>query len=193
MSKSHNRPGSQTRYRIDAANRIVEVDSGWDCFATANGASHLTLERLRGRPLLEFFADQRLRYIYQLLIDSVREHGGARRLPFRCDGPECRRYMELNIRGTSSGFVDFCTRLVKEEPRQKVKLLMEDVTRDESFLTICSWCKKVKVDAQKWLEVEQAIAHLDLFYAQRLPALTHGICQGCLEDLRSQLGTGTCT
>lgn len=65
-----------------------------------------------------------------------------------------------------------------------VLLVLEDVSELmelRSIVPICSYCKKIRNDAQYWDHVEQYIkTHLDV-------RLSHGICPGCLEKLYSDL------
>ena len=59
--------------------------------------------------------------------------------------------------------------------------------REESFVTMCGWCKRVAVSPRRWLEVEEAIAALALFDEPRPPQLTHGVCEECSESLLAML------
>lgn len=69
--------------------------------------------------------------------------------------------------------------VVREEARDPVKLLDIDIDRSDEFLTICSWCKRIRVDKKNWVEVEQAIEQLGLFGASLLPQLSHEMCPRC--------------
>jgi hypothetical protein len=48
-------------------------------------------------------------------------------------------------------------------------------------------CKKIKVSAKQWAEIEEGLVHLRLFEADKMPQLTHGVCHPCyqvaIEDL----------
>lgn len=170
-------------YDVDAGNRLVAVGHGWEDFAVSNGAPGLSSESVLGRPLLSFFASVETRHIYGLLLDQVRASGATIKIPFRCDGPAVRRYMELTISLQPPEQVRFESRIVREEPRPPVRLLEAGVERGEDFVVICSWCKLVEVEGG-WLEVEEAIDKLGIFDEPVLPRISHGCCSPCFEHLR---------
>ncbi len=140
-----------------------------------------------GQPLHGFITDMETRHIYDLLLHRVRKTGDAVVVTFRCDAPALRRFMELRVAPWSDGGVELDCRLVRREPREAVALLDPTHDRSSEFLTICSWCKRVRVGAA-WVEVEEAVERLALFHADRLPQLTHGMCPGCMERVRRELG-----
>lgn len=165
-------------YRIDAGNRIIDVDADWVAFARENGQPQLTPAAVTGRPLLDFVADKETRHLYELLLQKVRRTRRPVSIPFRCDSPEIRRFMELRILPLRESEIEFTGVLLRQELRDRAVLLDESARRPESTLAICSWCKRVRV-AEQWLEVEDAVARLNLFDSERLPQLTHGICPDC--------------
>jgi len=165
-------------YQIDGEDRIIGVSDGWSQFAQSNDAGQLQAEAVVGRLLWDFVAGSEARQLYQLLFDQVREDGRSRTIPFRCDGPECRRYMELTIDPLPDSALEMRSVLVHEEQRVPVPLLSALVSRTGDILRMCAWCKRVNVDGE-WFEVEEAVRRLDLFGAQELPMISHGICASC--------------
>jgi len=164
-------------YRVDSDDRIVAVGGCWDEFATDNGLPG-SPEALLGRPLREFVADRSTDHFYTLLLKKVRTSGRPVVFPFRCDAPDRRRYMEMTMTGKENGGVEFCSRILREEPRVPVAILQAGGER-EGLLRMCSWCKQVPVDHSTWVEVEEALAALRLMEQPRLPAVTHTICPDC--------------
>ena len=67
-----------------------------------------------------------------------------------------------------------------------MSLLDPSVRRNTEFVVVCSWCKRVKTSGE-WLEVEEAVRQLSLFYADDLPRISHGTCVDCLERVRHEL------
>jgi hypothetical protein len=45
---------------------------------------------------------------------------------------------------------------------------------------MCSWCRRVRLDAARWVEVEDAVAELRLFEDVRPPQISHGVCPICV-------------
>ena len=106
-------------------------------------------------------------------------------LPFRCDGPDVTREMDLRIAADSTGrVVLFSARLREEEMRQMSQPLLDpDAPREEgNFLPMCAWCDRFLVDGE-WVEVEEAAKRLELFRRSEMPALDHGICPECSGQL----------
>lgn len=177
-------------YSIDAADHVDFVSPEWEDFAARNDAGHLTARAVTGRPLFDFIMDPTTAQIYQAAIQRVRGHGNSVTLPFRCDGPHCRRYMELHISLRQGDGVTFESRLLREEPRPVVALLDPSVAHGGDLLRMCSWCKQVAVE-DAWVEVEEAVIRLGLFDGQRVPELSHGICPRCRGSLMEQVKKGT--
>lgn len=169
-------------YQIDAADKLVFVDEPWLSFARENDAAQLTRAVVLQQPLWNYITDAETRHLYQAMLARVRTDAIQIKLPFRCDSPTQRRFMEMAISQTADGFIQFDTRIVKQEQREPVGLLDIGRKRSDEILTMCGWCKKVEVRPEQWLEAEEAVAHLKLFDSRRLPQLSHGICDLCSED-----------
>ena len=174
-------------YHIDGQDKVNYISDEWSGFAAGNKATHLTPSSVLGKPLLSLFADESTRHLYALMIDRSRSDGIAFSFPFRCDAPDVRRFMQMEIFPLADGAVGFRSCLVREERRDDVALLEADVDRSGELVKICSWCKKIEISASKWVEAEVAMQRLNLFEARKLPALTHGMCPTChaqyLKDL----------
>ena len=134
--------------RIVVTDGVIEsVTPEWLSFARENQAQHLSSDAVVGQPLLNFVTCHITRELYAVIIDRVRETRQAVVLPFRCDGPSVRRFMELDIRPDDGGRLRFAARTIREEQREAVPFFDPDVERTEAFVTVCSWCKRV------WLPV----------------------------------------
>ena len=173
-------------YRIDAGNRIVSVTPEWESFARENQAPQLTAEAVCGEPLFRFVCDEETRHLYHLIIERVRREQCTLVVPFRCDGPSVRRFMELTVSPCPDRCVQFEGRIVREEGRETVSLLDSSVRRNMEFVLVCGWCKRVQASGE-WLEVDEAVRKLSLFGASDLPLISHGICADCLERVRHEL------
>ncbi len=172
------------RYRVDSENRIEFVDAEWQSFATENSAEELCA-RVLGTPYLEHVEGDAVRYIYKQLIEKVRSGHMSVRFPFRCDGPEVRRFMQMEIVPLEDGRIEFITTLLREVQRERVPSFPHASDETAAMLVVCAWCKRVR--ASDWLEIEDAIAELALFDEEAMPPITHGICEDCLNVLESEL------
>ena len=87
--------------------------------------------------------------------------------------------MELKISRAENKAVALVGCLLREEDRAAVALLDTAVSRTRDLVKMCSWCKKVWIPEEEWLEVEAAVTNLRLFDRSTMPGVTHGICEPC--------------
>ena len=174
-------PG-QLVYRVDAGNRLCAFDDGWDRFALANDAAHLTATRVLGSSLLEHISDSTLRELTGRLIDRVRAQRVSIELPFRCDAPGRVRDMRMRIAPAPDGAVTFESSLLGERAREPIALLDAQAERAEGLVRVCSWCNRGAVGAE-WVELDEMIRRLGLFEREHVPLITHGLCLACAKDL----------
>lgn len=165
-------------YSVDAADCITDIEGPWDEFAAANGALGLNSAALCGRPLPPLVTGVEMQMLTAMLLRRARSSGPLR-LPFRCDAPDERRFLEMELRGHGDGGVRIETRLLRAESRPAVALLDGDAPRTDELMYVCSWCKRVRLPRQEWVEVEAAVEELRLFGPDPLPRTSHGICPPC--------------
>jgi hypothetical protein len=165
-------------YAIDDQDRLIKVDAGYYRFAEENGWEEAG--NSLGRSLWDFVAGHDVKKLQRLLLRRVRDEVRDVELPFRCDGPDFRREMDIRIVADSTGrVVMFSARLRSEEPREEPQPILDPrAPRGEDFLTMCAWCDRFLVDGE-WVEVEEAAKRLELFRRSELPTLDHGICPEC--------------
>jgi hypothetical protein len=160
------------------------MSSEWREFADHNGAAGLD-RQVEGRSLWDFIADGDTRYLYRTLFDQVRRRQRPVTVPFRCDAPETRRFMQLHVRPLTEDSLDVSGQLLREELRERVPLLDSAAPRTDDLLTMCSWCKRIPVHGA-WLEVEEAAQALGLFSGP-VPKVTHGVCPDCQAAVEEEL------
>lgn len=175
------------RYRISSHDTIIEVNEAWVDFAVANGVPDLGPAQVLGQPLWHFISGVEVRHLYELLLSRVRHTQETLVLPFRCDAPALRRFMEMTMTALADGTVECVTRLVRTEPRDAVSLLTPGGEPGQPLLTICSWCKRVQLTETAWVEIEEAVVRLGLFHRDTLPQLTHGVCHTCYAAVMLEL------
>ena len=158
-------------YVIDANDCILSVNSEWAVFARENLAPHLATGVV-GRDIWSFISNVTVRQLYRQLLARVRA-GATLRIPFRCDAPELRRDMVLEMRPAPDGAVAFRTHLVSTAAQSH-----DRPNPPNDGLVVCGWCARVEVEAE-WMTTEHAIARLGLFNEPHSPPMTHGICAEC--------------
>ncbi len=172
-------------YRVNDQDEIVFVNEQWNRFAAANDGEAVTSSQVLQRPLWDFIIDSTTRGLYRQVLKRIRD-GRSLRFTFRCDSPMCRRLLEMDVRRGEDGTVEFRTRTISEESRQPPCLPESRAAGPGELLRVCGWCKKVFVDGT-WAEVEEAVAQLRLFHRPFLPSMTHGICEGCYQEMTKTL------
>jgi hypothetical protein len=172
---------------IDGADKIIHVNAAWMAFAQENLSRHLTAALVLDQSIWRFIQGQETIYLYKQIFSRVRAGQSPVTFPFRCDSPDCRRFMEMKLSLFSGDAIEFISHILREERRQPIDLL--DASRDRSgeFLKICSWCKKIYIPGQGWREIEAAIEPLDLFGHQSMPRMTHTICDACYTAIKLEL------
>jgi len=173
-------------HTVDASGNISGVNDEWVDFAAENGAPELTGEAVAGRPIWDFMEGKETRHISRLILDKVRKTGRTITLPYRCDSPDLKRYLEMEISMGEQGQVVFRSKVLRMEKRVHAGLLDAGAPRSERMLTICSWCRRVRLPAG-WAEVDEAVRRLGLFSMDTLPQITHGMCEDCSNLVASRV------
>jgi hypothetical protein len=169
-------------YRVDARGRLASVNDSWISFACENGWP-ISRAEVVGRPLMSFIADEHLRYLYGLLMARLRNGHGPIRFCYRCDAPDCRRFMEMTmLHDTAQNEIELQSRVLYIERRTAQELLRPDHAVNELRVDLCSCCKRIAVE-QDWVEVEDAVMRLRLFDSDRLPRTRHCVCPECSRQL----------
>jgi hypothetical protein len=177
------------RYSIDRNDQIIRVCPGWLAFAEENSwePDGDLADHVLGRSLWEFIAGPETRHLYEELLRRARKGQTVGPIPFRCDSPVERRYMELRLNPGAGGEVELESTLIRREQRLPVALLEAHRHPGPDLLRICSMCKKLAVNPRLWVEIEDALAHLKPFEEERMPGLTHGLCPHCHRSAMAEL------
>lgn len=179
---------SDLLYELNARDEISAVNEEWLRFALANGGEPLGSAQILGRLLWDFIGDVETQHIYRLLHRRVRAGGAPVHLCFRCDAPDRRRLLDLEISAGPERGLIYRVRTIREQERQPMAILEPSPPRSEDFVTICAWCERVAVPTHGWLEIEAAITVLPVLAEPRPPQLTHGVCEACTQVLHGALG-----
>lgn len=180
--------GQTIEYVIDANDVITEVSESWKAFAEENQAKDLG-SRAVGTWLWQHMAGKEVKHLFRMLLERVRESGRVVRVPFRCDAPELRRHMMLEVNTLEGGGIRFVSWVVEEERRPPISLLAADRESDPDHdLRMCAWCKRIDAGGERWQELEEALSELELFHRDPLPDITHGVCSDCRAAVLRELG-----
>ena len=110
-------------YRLDNTDRIFDTGGAWNQFAKENAGTELLGSAVIGRSLYDFIHGDVSRMFVRTLVDGVRILNRPRMVPYRCDSPGLRRYMEMSITCEPGGGILLEHRQVREETtQQQIKL-----------------------------------------------------------------------
>ena len=174
-------------YRVDATDTVIEVDGSWVDFAEQNGAPELAATPT-GRTLWDVMDGDEIRDLWRFLVERVRVEGHEARVPFRCDGPDVRRWYEMAVIPEADGQVRFRSVLQFEEPRATVGLLDHLALRDHAAeaVAVCSWCARGSHEGE-WLDIEDFVRRSRVLEAEVLPPVDYGICGACRDAMTADL------
>ena len=171
-------------YRIDSDNIIDSVSNNWSDFAEKNyGENICNPINVVGFSIFDFIQGAESKHLYEIILNRVRNYMRSATFQFRCDSPEKRRFLNLSIIPSTDYAVEFFSQVVRLESRETMGLLKNDIERSDDFVRICCMCKKIAISNTEWTEIENAIIALKLFEMERLPNLTHGLCQACYDEV----------
>jgi hypothetical protein len=202
-------------YVIDASDVITHVNDAWKVFAEENEASGLG-DRVVGSWLWQHLEGVEVKHLFRSLLERVRERRQVVRVPFRCDAPELRRHMMLEVCPLPDDSIQFLSWVVEEADRPKVALLEADRELDpDRLVRMCAWCKRIDAASivpgtpeavesgsslvgsetvgtfsGDWQDLETALSELELFHFHPLPRITHGVCPDCRSAVLRDLGEG---
>ncbi|HRN53682.1 MAG TPA: PAS domain-containing protein [Gemmatimonadaceae bacterium] len=176
-------------YRVDGEDRIVAVNGAWNAFASANGGGAITESRIIGRNLFEFVTDATTQQLYRQMLARIRG-GQDLTYTYRCDSPNRRRLMEMEMRLVDdAGSVEFRSVPLEEQARAPLHVAQADGADDSEDTVLqrsCGWCNRLEVEGT-WLEIEEAIPRLGVMEQRQPATLTHGMCDDCLERMLAEL------
>jgi hypothetical protein len=174
-------------WTIDAADKIIHVNDDWLAFARENSAPRLAAGLVLGQSLWRFIQGQETVYLYQQILAKLRIGRRPITFPFRCDAPDCRRFLEMKLSLLAGSAVRFQTSILRQEFRRPLDFLGTSRDWAGEFLKVCSWCNKIYIPDRGWGEPEDAIGALDLFGSRSMPRMTHTICDSCFDFIRQEL------
>ena len=188
MGDDQGKPASTCVYVINKLDVIISVSDSWLLFARENQAGESCHpDSIVNRAIWEFIAGAETKQFYDILLTTVRTRNKTVVLPFRCDSPDKRRFLELTLSPIRQDHVEFSSRVILEEARDTVEIFKPDIPRSDELIKMCSMCKKVALAENRWVEVEVALVSLKLFEKNRLPRISHGLCNECFKSGMSEI------
>ena len=177
-------------YEIDENDIIVNVSKRtWNTFYMQNveGNNSCLSYNLKNTSLWKYITNQEMISLYKLIIENIRKYKKSIILPFRCDSDSERRYLDLEISPIENKKIQFKSKIVATEKRDKVNLFDDYLPKMDISLNVCSMCKFVEYEKGAWCEVELAIEKLNLFNMKEVPKISHSLCPFCLKSVEEKI------
>lgn len=105
------------------------ANADWFDFARENSAVTLKPDFVVGTSLWDFICNSETKHLFEILLQQVRATGKLVTLAYRCDSPDCRRFMELRIERMTGLEVEFHSRVLRQEQRARVRLMAKEGER----------------------------------------------------------------
>lgn len=170
-------------YHIDADNRIVYVNDEWDAFAAENQAENLSGREVLNFKIWKYIQGDEVKHVLNEIFKKVRETSKCLSFEYRCDSPELKRLLNMKVSLIEGGLVSIENTVREIESRKPV--CVQKITRDSSFVKMCSWCKRMKTD--QWVELEEGIGSMGYLTEETVPKITHTICPECKVTIMEKL------
>ena len=165
-------------YHIDREDRLVAVNDAYLCDGTTVGEQRR--ETVLGRRLWDLIPQAAA--WYEPLVRVTRLERRPFVFAFRCDTPDLRRLMRMQIEAGPNDEVCFISSVIRQQARAHVALLEPAAAIGLDLVSMCSWCKRVRA-GDDWLEVEPALERLGIESQDPMPGVSHGICPRCKAEL----------
>lgn len=171
-------------YRLDAADRIVEIGGCWNDFALANAGESVLAECVLGSDIYDHVSGDASRMFLHTLLTATRSLARDTTRPYRCDSPGVKRFMEMSLLPLADHGVMVAHRMIKVEPLpgRYDFIASKNQPYPPSRIVRCSICNRIK-HAGEWLETDRAGA-LGLLSSSEPTPVIYGVCDACHASVR---------
>lgn len=169
-----------TSYRINANGIIEEIGGDWEYFAQENQGRELKVDQVLGNSLWTYIKDKGTKRLYEMLLNRIRKTGEMLKFPYRCDSPNKRRYMQMELQLNSDGGFEFNNFVLREEERDPNQFFKQRFYSPIAMVIVCSFCNKVRrKKAQGWVEVDEMAREEKILDHENPLRIAYGVCQDC--------------
>lgn len=174
-----------TGYRLDTRDRIIEVSGEWDRFACDNGAEELAMDSVIGMPLRSFISGDVTRMFIDTMHARVRMSGRPMTVPYRCDSPGVKRFMEMSLAAIGNDLISE-HRLLSEHvmPRALIFRSASD-GRPQAWTRRCSMCNRLSMPDGRLVEPDE-FAEAGAADGQAIGVI-YFVCPECKRKIQARL------
>lgn len=181
MPKDKKSKESALFYRLDKSDTIIEAGGTWNDMASQNGATELTAGNVLGTRLYDHVSGEATRMFVWTLFDAVRILRRPATRDYRCDSPDCRRYMKMVIKPQDGGQLQLDHTVVRVEPFAKPLLFTAaergEIPSQARVLIRCSSCNNLRTGGY-WHEPD-TIDTAPFQNGDGSISVVYGVCDRC--------------
>jgi hypothetical protein len=181
VARSHGATATTT-YWLDGDDVVTGFDSGFVTFAAANGLA-CDPEELIGTSLWGHIGDEDVAGLTYWLLQQVRRRGRGLSLFYRCDAPNRRRLMRMELRPEAERGVEVRSLPAIERRRLRIR---DRRARTRGPLRVCAWCDRF-ASGRRWLPLESTPLPLGAGFGGKVPQITHAMCPTCSERANAEI------
>lgn len=131
----------QLQYSICKDDVLIGVSAEYAQFARASDGDALGLAGYLGRNLLDVIEGDSTRDFWRNVFAEVRRRRQAKRVRYRCDAPDTRRFMMVEIEPGRGGELSLAHRLLRTEP---LPVALRFSSSPAAVSVRCSLCNHVR-------------------------------------------------
>ena len=174
-------------YQLDAKDRITALNEEWNRFATGNGGEQMQAENLIGRSLHDFISGDVTKMFVNAMLQSTRLTGKARTIQYRCDSPQMKRYMAMEIAPLGQNGLVSRHWTIQEVKLPSAISLMTAPRPDGIRIKRCSMCNRLSRNGGPVVEPE--VASASGWFGEGLTQVIYFVCQDCQSAIKNKWGT----
>ena len=166
-------------FEIDAKNKIVSIDEGWDEAASEAGASkELEKEKILGRYIEEFEASDTTQMYYNAIFKLCRIKQEKLQREYRCDSSTHKRFMRVTLVPLPKNHIQLIHETLREEAFTHT-VVINDKTyttdKKQKYIKRCSVCNSIQnIGETLWIPPESLCEDKSIELN-----VIHTVCQSC--------------
>ena len=171
--------------RLDKADVIRETNACWDHFADQNNGIEFSGNKVSGKSIWRYIAGDTTKMWLSTLFSYARFRREPVIRAYRCDSPEIKRFMEMQILPEKDRHLCLKHQIIRTEAIDPAVYYQPAVTGKAMYFR-CSICNKVQVQGQ-WYEGSEA-AQKGLLPDSLSLRVAYRVCRPCRHQVSQYSG-----
>lgn len=164
---------SYNAYALDNKDRIVMINGQWDDFARENNGINIYVNDIRGNSIWQYISGDPTKMWFDVLLQRVKLKKISIERPYRCDSPDLKRHMKMQISYKDDLLVIENFLLYTEKRQRPIYIQHATTPQHRSTKLRCSICGRIQYQ-QQWQEPNF------LPLTESFPVnVTYAVCEEC--------------